>query len=70
MIQPNLLSDVNGQYMAADYSTRQLAKGERHYTTFSLWDTYRAAHPLYTVLEPERSADFVNSMIRQYDYYG
>ena len=70
MIQPNLLSDVNGQYMSADYSTRQLAKGERHYTTFSLWDTFRAAHPLYTILEPERTADFVNSMIRQYDYYG
>ena len=70
MIQPNLFSDVNGQHMAADYSTRQLPAGVRHYTTFSLWDTFRAAHPLYTILEPERTADFANSMMRQYDYYG
>lgn len=70
MIQPNLASDVNGEYMAADYSTRKLPEGQEHFTTFSLWDTYRAAHPLYTILEPELTADFVNSMIRQYEYYG
>lgn len=70
MIQPNLMSDVNGEYMTADYSTKKLGNGEKHYTTFSLWDTYRAAHPLYTIIEPERTADFVNSMIRQYEYYG
>lgn len=70
MIQPNVMSDVNGDYMAADYSTRKLSGNQAHYSTFSLWDTYRAAHPLYTILEPARSADFVNSMIRQYEYYG
>lgn len=70
MIQPNLASDVNGEYMAADYSTRKLPAGQEHFTTFSLWDTYRAAHPLYTILEPKLTADFVNSMIRQYEYYG
>lgn len=70
MIQPNTLSDANGEYMAADYSTEKVPVGQTHYTTFSLWDTYRAAHPLYTILEPERTADFVNSMIRQYEYYG
>lgn len=70
MIQPNTMSDVNGEYMAADYSTRKVGANEVHYSTFSLWDTYRAAHPLYTLLQPTRSVDFIKSMIRQYDYYG
>lgn len=70
LLQPNTFSDVNGEYMAADYSTRQLPTNEIHYTTFSLWDTFRAAHPLYTLLHPNRVTDFVKSMIRQYDYYG
>ena len=70
MIQLNTMSDVNGEYMAADYTTRKVANNETHYTTFSLWDTFRASHPLYTLLEPERVTDFVKSMIRQYEYYG
>ena len=70
MIQPNTMSDVNGEYMAADYTTRKVGSNETHYTTFSLWDTFRGAHPLYTLLEPERVTDFVKSMIRQYEYYG
>ena len=70
MIQPNTMSDVNGEYMAADYTTRKVANNVTHYTTFSLWDTFRASHPLYTLLEPERVTDFVKSMIRQYEYYG
>lgn len=70
LIQPNTISDVNGEYMAADYTTRQLSANEIHYTTFSLWDTFRGAHPLYTLLNADRVADFVKSMIRQYEYYG
>lgn len=70
MIQPNIMSDVNGEYMAADYTARKVGDNETHYTTFSLWDTFRASHPLYTLLEPERVTDFVKSMIRQYEYYG
>lgn len=70
MIQPNIMSDVNGEYMAADYIARKVGDNETHYTTFSLWDTFRASHPLYTLLEPERVTDFVKSMIRQYEYYG
>lgn len=70
MIQPNTMSDVNGEYMAADYTTRKVSGDEVHYSTFSLWDTFRASHPLYTLLEPERVTDFVKSMIRQYEYYG
>lgn len=69
-VQPNVISDVDGDYMRTDYETGHLKPGEKHYSTFSLWDTYRAAHPLYTILKPERVADFVNSMLRQYDTYG
>lgn len=70
MVQPNTMSDANGEYMATDYTTRQLKEGETHYSTFSLWDTFRAAHPLYTLLHTDKTEDFVKSMIRQYDDYG
>lgn len=71
-IQPNTMSDVNGDYMASDFTNRNVAQsgGGIHYSTFSLWDTYRGAHPLYTILQPERTSDFVKSMIRQYDVEG
>lgn len=70
MIQPNILNDVNGQYMANDYTTRTLPKGKGFYSTFSLWDTYRALHPLYNILVPEMSQAFVESMMDHYDTYG
>lgn len=70
MIQPNLFSDSNGEFMLPDYSTSRAPAGEKRYTTFSLWDTYRAAHPLYTILYPEVNRDFVNSMLDHYDAYG
>jgi len=69
--QPNTLSDTNGDYTRTDYTAGNTGKdGGVHYTTFSLWDTFRAAHPLYTITQTERTADFVKSMIRQYDTYG
>ena len=67
--QPNNLADVNGDYMATDFTIKN-APDRTHYSTFSLWDTYRAAHPLYTLIQPERTAGMINSMIRQYDTYG
>lgn len=70
MFQPNTFSDINGQYMTPVYTVGQLPEGETQYTTFSLWDTYRAAHPLYSLILPGRNADFVNSMLRHYDAYG
>ncbi|PXV62011.1 putative alpha-1,2-mannosidase [Dysgonomonas alginatilytica] len=70
-VQPNTMSDVNGEYTDIDYTKRSLSEKEgKQYSTFSLWDTYRAAHPLYTLLQPERTSDFINSMLRQYDAYG
>ncbi len=70
MIQPNVFSDVNGEYMAPDYTIKKVPTGENQYTTFSLWDTYRAIHPFYTIIDPKRTRDFINSMLRHYDVYG
>lgn len=67
--QPNNMADANGDYQASDLSIKNAAD-KKHYSTFSLWDTFRAAHPLYTLVQPERTAGFINSMIRQYDTYG
>lgn len=67
--QPNNVADVNGDYQASDLTTKN-APDKTHYSTFSLWDTYRAAHPLYTLIQPKRTAGFINSMMRQYDTYG
>ncbi len=61
-IQPNNITDVDGSYRGADDKVRK-AKGGSYYSTLSLWDTYRAAHPLYTILAPELVDGFVNTMI-------
>lgn len=68
-IQPNATSDVDGKYRGYDGKIYQ-AIGDVHYSTFSLWDTYRAAHPLYTILAPEKVDDFVNSLIAQHEVQG
>ena len=69
-IQPNTVSDVNGAYTRSDFTDARLPEGETHYSTFSLWDTFRACNPLYALLKPERVGDMVKSMLRQYDVYG
>ena len=63
MVAPTLFDDVDGQYMGMDGKVHQLPKGERNYTTFSLWDTYRAEHPLFTLMHQDRVPDMVNSLI-------
>lgn len=68
-IQPNNIADVSGNYLRTDNSVAK-APDNTHYSTFSLWDTYRAAHPLYTLVQENRTAGFVNSMLREYDTYG
>ncbi len=65
MLQPNLYTDVDGRYRGRDGEVHT-AKGWTQYTVFSLWDTFRAAHPLYTILEPERTRDFVETFLAQY----
>ncbi len=68
-IQPNNIADVSGDYLATD-NTPANAPGCKYYSTFSLWDTYRAAHPFYTLVQEGRTAEFINSMLKQYDTYG
>lgn len=68
-LTPSLHSDVDGQYKAPD-STIKRAEGFKRYDTFSLWDTYRAAHPLYTLLCPEDVSDFIASFLAHYDESG
>ena len=70
LIQPNTMSDANGDYMAPDYTVRRLPAGQTCYSTFSIWDTYRAAHPLYNLICPNRNADFITSMLNHFDAYG
>jgi predicted alpha-1,2-mannosidase len=60
--QPNNITDVNGDYPAGDLTIGNAGK-KQIYSTFSLWDTYRATHPLYTLTQTEKTADFVNSMV-------
>ena len=66
-IAPNLASDVDGKYRGHDQKTHQLLEGDRHYTVFSLWDTYRTLHPLFTLIQPERTEEFIRTMLRMYD---
>lgn len=68
-LQPALFNDVNCDYRGADGQVYANAPFQ-NYTVFSLWDTYRAAHPLYTILQPERVPDFVKSMLSVYDQTG
>ena len=61
---PQVFDDVDGSYRGMDGERHVLAAGQRNYTCFSLWDTFRAAHPAYTLFEGERVPDFVNSLLR------
>ncbi|MDG3582657.1 GH92 family glycosyl hydrolase [Galbibacter sp. CMA-7] len=63
---PTEYMDVDGKYRGLDMNIHQ-ANGFTNYTSFSLWDTYRALHPLFNVLQPKRNSDMINSMIAHYD---
>ena len=69
MIAPTIYSDVDGQYYGPDKQVHQ-ADGWVNYSTFSLWDTFRAAHPLFTYTQPERVGDMVQSFISFYEQNG
>lgn len=80
-IQPNAFSDVNGDYRGIDKKVHNLNENQspkskiqspksENYTVFSLWDTFRAAHPLYTIIDEKRTVQFINTFIRQYEQGG
>lgn len=61
MIVPTIFTDVDGKYRGMDYQIHE-AKDYTHFTLFSLWDTFRGAHPLYTIVDPDRANDFARSL--------
>jgi len=65
-INPTTYTDVNGEYKGLDQGVHK-ADGFTNYTTFSLWDTYRALHPFFNITQPGRSNDMVKSMLAHYD---
>ena len=69
MLAPTLYSDVDGAYYGPDKQVHR-AEGWTNYSTFSLWDTFRAAHPLFTYVAPERVNDMVKSFIAFYEQNG
>lgn len=66
MINPTIYMDADGQYEGLDKNVHK-ADGFSNYTTFSMWDTYRALHPLFNIIEPKRNADMVQSMMAHFD---
>ena len=68
-IHPSLYSDVNGEYRGMDRKVHR-AVGFERYNVFSLWDTFRGEHPLLCMIEPERTLDFIKSMLSIYDEAG
>ncbi len=68
-IAPNLFSDADGRYKGMDKKIRM--KNEQDvYTVFSLWDTFRALHPLLTIINPELNSAFIGSLLKKYDEGG
>lgn len=69
MMQPNIAQDLDGKYRGRDNKIH-VAEGFDYYTVFSLWDTFRAAHPLYTLIDKKRTSDYINTFIKQYEQGG
>ncbi|MEO0045396.1 MAG: hypothetical protein RL705_587 [Bacteroidota bacterium] len=69
MVQPNIAQDIDGKYRGRDNKIYK-AEGFDYYSVFSLWDTFRGAHPLYTLIEKKRTVDFINTFLKQYEQGG
>lgn len=69
MMQPNIAQDLDGKYRGRDNEIHT-AEGFDYYTVFSLWDTFRAAHPLYTLIDKKRTSDYINTFIKQFEQGG
>ena len=69
MMQPNIAQDLDGKYRGRDNKIHQ-TEGFDYYTVFSLWDTFRGAHPLYTLIDKKRTSDYINTFIKQYEQGG
>ena len=65
-IHPNVFSDADGRYLGMDHKIHQTTEDRPIYTIFSLWDTFRAFHPLMTIIDPAKNTDFVRSLLTKY----
>lgn len=63
-VSPNLFTDVDGRYLGMDLQVHQGDTLNPMYTIFSLWDTFRALHPLMTIIDPDLNNDFIRSLIK------
>lgn len=70
MLSPNTYVDVDGRYRGQDLKIHTMENGEQYYTVFSLWDTFRALHPLMTLIKPELNSKFVNTLVKKYQEGG
>jgi len=66
-LQPNLFSDIDGRYRGRDNAIHLITDNIPQYTVFSLWDTYRATHPLYTIVQQKRTNEFIETFLRQFE---
>lgn len=66
-MSPDIYMDVDGKYRGIDRKVHQGKEGFTNYTVFSLWDTFRALHPLFTIIDQKRTNDFVRSLLQKYD---
>jgi predicted alpha-1,2-mannosidase len=64
LLAPTLFDDVDGRYRGMDLKVHRLPKDRYNYSTYSLWDTYRALHPLYTLFQPDKVPDLVDGLVR------
>ena len=69
LLMPNLVTDVDGKYMGWDQKLHKSDNGDM-YTNFSLWDTYRALHPFFELLYPEKNSHFIKSLLEKYKQTG
>jgi predicted alpha-1,2-mannosidase len=63
-LAPTLFSDVDGRYRGMDTATHQLPQGVNNYSTYSLWDTYRALHPMMSLIQRDRAGDLAQGLVR------
>jgi predicted alpha-1,2-mannosidase len=68
-IHPSIYNDVDGRYLGRDMKIHK-AEGFNYYTVFSLWDTFRALHPLFNIVQRERNLDFIKTFLEQYKHVG
>jgi len=70
MIAPMIYQDVDGRYRGMDLEIHQVEPGQTNYTVYSLWDTFRALHPLLTIIDEEKSRHWVNNLLLKYEQGG